>query len=464
MFDFDQASRAAAADQARKTIVTTAVMRQYNARRAEMKLLPDPDALRDLAGQIRQHAIDHLDYYLDQLKTAVERNGGHFYVAANAERARQMILEIAKAADCRRVIKSKSMVSEEIGLTAHLESGGLEVVESDLGEFIAQISHDRPSHIVAPIVHKNKASIAKLFSEYFGTPYTDDPQALTLQARQHLREKFRHADMGITGANFLVAETGQVVTVENEGNVRQSVTTPRVLVSVSGIEKVIPRLIDLSVLIKLLARSATGQPMTIYTNLYGGPRAPGEKDGPQEFHLVLIDNGRSEIVAGQYRQTLRCIRCGACLNACPVYRTIGGHAYGGVYSGPIGALITPLMNGLREFRDLPRASSLCGACYEVCPVRIDIPRHLINLRRDILRRKLTGRGQRLIFRLWAGMLRSPRLYRWISRWQEKKLRRRARDGWIDRLPGPASGWTEVRDMPAPAEETFHQRWKKRKHD
>ncbi|HTW94689.1 MAG TPA: LutB/LldF family L-lactate oxidation iron-sulfur protein [Tepidisphaeraceae bacterium] len=462
MFDFDRASRAAASDEAMKTIVTTAVLRQYTARTAEMKVLPDSGALRDLAGQIRQHAIDYLDYYLEQMKRAVEKNGGHFYLAADADEARDIILQIARRSGCRRIIKSKSMVSEEIGLTAHLESAGLEVTETDLGEFIVQISHDRPSHIVAPIVHKNKASIGRLFSQYFSTPYTDDPEALTRQARLHLRERFRRAEMGITGANFLIAETGQVVTVENEGNVRQSVTTPRVLVSVSGIEKILPRLRDLSVLIKLLARSATGQAMTIYTNLYGGPRAAGERDGPGEFHLVLIDNGRSEILAGEYRQTLRCIRCGACLNACPIYRSIGGHAYGGVYAGPIGALVTPLMNGLGEYRDLPRASSLCGACFEVCPVRIDIPRHLVHLRRDIRRQKLCRLGERLLFRIWGGMLRRPFLYRFIGRRQKKKLRRLADgDGWIVRLPKPFSGWTETRDLGAPAEKTFHELWKQK---
>ena len=401
MFDFDSASRKAAADSRLKTIVTTATMRQYTARRQELKNLPDAEGMRTLAGQIRQHAMDHLDYYLEQLKAKVEANGGHFHLAGDAAEAREVVLGIAQRAGCRRIIKSKSMVSEEIGLTAHLEKAGMDVVETDLGEFIAQISHDRPSHIVAPIVHKDKASIGRLFCEYFNTPYTDDPLALTKQARIFLREKFRRAEMGITGANFLVAETGQGVTVENEGNVRQSVTTPRVLVSVSGIEKVLPRLCDLSVMIKLLARSATGQAMTVYTNLYGGPRAAGERDGPEEFHLVLVDNGRSEILGSRYREALRCIRCGACLNACPIYRNIGGHAYGGVYSGPIGAVITPLLEGLAEYRDLPRASSLCGACYEVCPVKIDIPKHLVHLREDIRRRKLSGRGERLMFRVWA---------------------------------------------------------------
>jgi L-lactate dehydrogenase complex protein LldF len=356
------------------------------------------------------------------------------------------------------------MVSEEIDLVPALESIGMEVVETDLGEFIIQISHDRPSHLVAPIVHKDKASIAKLFSEYFGTPYDDDPHHLTMQARKYLRDKFRRADFGMTGGNFMVAETGHLCCVENEGNQRQSVTTPRVLVSLVGIEKVVPRMTDLAVMLKLLARSATGQPTTIYTNLFGGPRSVGERDGPEEFHLVLIDNGRSEILASEeYRETLRCIRCGACLNACPIYRKIGGHAYGSVYPGPIGALITPMFQGLENFKDLPQASSLCGACYEACPVKINIPKHLINLRRDIQQQHLNSAAERFIYRLWAAGMRSPFVYKLVGKLQKWDLRRRAEGtGWIQELPAIAAGWTQIRDMPAPAKKTFHQMWRRRK--
>jgi L-lactate dehydrogenase complex protein LldF len=266
----------------------------------------------------------------------------------------------------------------------------------------------------------------------------------------------------MTGANFVVAETGQLCVVENEGNARQSTTTPRVLVSLTGIEKVIPRLVDLSVMLKLLGRSSTGQPMTIYTSIFGGPRKPGEKDGPEEFHLVLMDNGRSEILGSEYRETLRCIRCGACLNACPVYRKIGGHAYGSVYPGPIGALITPLFQGLGKFKDLPQASSLCGACYEACPVKINIPQHLIRMRRDIVSQHLSGSIERAVYRLWAWSLKSPFLYRMITRIQKWDLRKRAkRTGWVEEMPAIAAGWTQVRSMPAPAQKTFHQLWKAR---
>jgi L-lactate dehydrogenase complex protein LldF len=462
-FNFHEASVKAAGDEKLKRSINNAVMRQYTGRQLRMLDLPDSDKLRTLAGEIKQHAIDYLDYYLEQFTLNVEKNGGVVHFARDAAEAKRIICDIAVKANCKSCIKSKSMVSEEIDLVPALEATGMEVVETDLGEFIVQISHDKPSHLVAPIVHKDKASIAKLFSEYFGTPYNDDPHALTMQARKYLRDKFRLADFGMTGGNFLVAETGHVCCVENEGNQRQSVTTPRVLVSLVGIEKIVPRMIDLSVMLKLLARSATGQPITIYTNLFAGPRAQGEKDGPEEFHLVLIDNGRSEILASEeYRETLRCIRCGACLNACPIYRKIGGHAYGSVYPGPIGALITPLFQGLSNFKDLPQASSLCGACYEACPVKINIPKHLINLRRDINAKHLNGFFERIVYRLWAWGLSSPFVYRLIGTMQKWDLRRRAKDGgWISQMPAIAAGWTQIRDMPAPAKKTFHQLWRKR---
>src|SRR5690242_20542113 len=442
-FDFHSVSVKAAGDERLKNAVGTAVLRQYVGRQQRLLDLPDSDALRKLAGDIKQHTLDYLDYYLDRLVENVQKNGGHVHFANDGAEAKKIILKIANDAHCTRCIKSKTMVSEEINLAHALEVAGMDVVETDLGEFIVQISHDRPSHLVAPIVHKDKASIAKLFSEYFGTPYNDDPHALTMQARRYLRDKFRRSDFGMTGGNFLVAETGQLCCVENEGNQRQSITTPRVLVSLVGIEKVVPRMVDLAVMLKLLARSATGQPITIYTNIFGGPRAAGEKDGPEEFHLVLIDNGRSEILANEeYRETLRCIRCGACLNACPIYRKIGGHAYGSVYPGPIGALITPLFQGLGNFKDLPQASSLCGACYEACPVKINIPRHLINMRRDINMQHLNSPIERVIYRVWGWGLRSPRVYGLIGAMQKWDLRRRAkRNGWVTELPKIAAGWT-----------------------
>jgi L-lactate dehydrogenase complex protein LldF len=464
LFDFHGVSSKNAVDVRLKKSVNKATLHQYTQRQAIMPDLPDPEGLRTLAGDIKQHAIENLDYYLDQLKANVERNGGHVHFAATAEDARRIILDIARKANCTRVIKSKSMASEEIELAHTMEHMGMDVVETDLGEFIVQIGEDKPSHIVAPIIHLDTAQIAEMFSKHFGTPYNDDPKSLADQARLHLRDKFRHADLGMTGGNFLVAETGHICVVENEGNARQSITTPKVLVSLVGIEKVVPRLADLAVMLKLLARSATGQAMTIYTSIFGGPKKPGEKDGPEQFHLVLLDNGRSEILASEeYRETLRCIRCGACLNACPVYRKIGGHAYGYVYSGPIGALITPLFKGLGNYKDLPQASSLCGACYEACPVKINIPKHLINLRRDIVKQHINSRPERFVYRAWAKSLKSPFMYAMSCMFQKWDLRRRAKGtGWVKKLPSVAAGWTQIRDMPAPARKTFHQMWKKRR--
>ncbi len=459
-FDFDAAATPAASNERLQRAVDNATVRQDTGRKLRMGELPDSNRLRELAGQIKQHALDYLDYYLLEFKAAAEARGAKVHFASSGEDAKRIILEIAKTAGVSRCIKSKSMASEEIELAHVLELAGIDIVETDLGEFILQINNDKPSHLVAPIIHMDKAAVARLFSQYFGTPYSDDPVMLTRQARAYLRDKFRSSDFGITGGNFLIAETGQLCSVENEGNVRQSTTTPRVLVSLVGIEKMLPRLSDLAVLLKLLARSATGQPMTVYTSIFGGVRAAGEKDGPEEVHIVLLDNGRTRILEGEYRETLRCIRCAACLNVCPIYRKIGGHAYGSVYPGPIGALITPLFKGLENYPDLPKASSLCGACYEACPVKINIPKHLINLRRDMVGRSMTGWGDRIVFKAWAVALRSEGVYKLISTLQKFELRRRGKNGWVDKLPKPAAGWTNVRSLPVPAKKTFREIWNK----
>jgi len=420
--------------------------------------LPGSDKLRDHAKRIKEHALSHLDQYLEQLEASIQRVGGHVHWAANAEEARQIVVEIARKANCRRAVKSKSMTSEEIHLNPALEAAGIEVTETDFGEFIIQLAGERPSHLVAPAVHHTRQSIGRILTQRSGEQLADDPVILAHTGRRLLREKFYQADLGITGANFAVAETGTIALVTNEGNGRLTTTCARVHVALMGMEKVIPRLADLPVFLKLLARAATGQTLSVYTTLITGPRRPGELDGPEEFHLVILDNGRSKILATPFRESLQCIRCGACLNACPVYRRIGGHAYGGVYSGPIGSILTPLYDSVSENPHLPHASSLCGACQTACPVRINIPHMLVGLR-ELQHQDNPNRLEKLAYRMWYHVFRRPGLYRLALALARLFLRPMAREGWLQRLPGPGAGWTATRDFPAPARQSFRQRWR-----
>jgi L-lactate dehydrogenase complex protein LldF len=420
--------------------------------------LPGVDQLRDHAKLIKEHTLAHLDRYLEQLEKSIIDRGGHVHWAADAEQARKIIVEIAQKAGCKRAVKSKSMTSEEVHLNPALEAAGIEVTETDFGEYILQVANERPSHLVAPAVHHTKESIARVLSKRLGEDLPPDPSTLALTGRRVLREKFRASDLGITGANFAVAETGTIVLITNEGNGRLTTTCPRVHVALMGIEKVIPRLADLPVFLKLLARAATGQTLSVYTTIITGAKRPGDLDGPEEFHLVILDNGRSKVLATPFRESLQCIRCGACLNACPVYRRVGGHAYGGAYSGPIGSILTPLYDSVSENLHLPHASSLCGACLAACPVRINIPRMLIGLR-ELQHHEKSNRWERMAYSVWAQMLRRPWLYRLAVRMAGLLLRPVATDGWLSRLPGPGSGWTSVRDFPAPARRPFRDQWK-----
>jgi L-lactate dehydrogenase complex protein LldF len=425
--------------------------------RAAWAALPGSDRLRARARAIKDEALARLDQLLKQLEAAVRARGGHVHLAADAEAARRIVVGLARERGVKRIVKAKSMTTEEIRLNEALEEAGFEVVETDLGEFIAQATGERPSHIVAPIIHRTAAEIATVLARVAGEPVPVDPPAIAQKAGQLLRPRFAEADMGITGANFVVAETGTVCIICNEGNARLTTTLPPVHVAIAGIEKVIPTWDDLMVFLKLLARAATGQKMSVYASFLGGPRLQEEIDGAQEFHLILLDNGRSRILASPYRESLFCIRCGACLNACPVYRRVGGHAYGGVYSGPIGALLTPLFSGIQEHRLLPQASSLCGACEAACPVQIRLPSLLIRLRRDLEEHGATG-FESLLYSLWAWVLKRPGHYDLFSRWARWLGARRARDGWLDRLPGPLRAWTDYRDFPAPAPKRFRDLW------
>jgi L-lactate dehydrogenase complex protein LldF len=420
--------------------------------------LNDSSALRDHAKRIKEHTLANLDRYLEQLETSITRLGGTVHWAADAADARRIVVDIARQTNCRRIVKSKSMTTEEVHLNPALEEAGLDVVETDFGEFIIQLAQERPSHLVAPAVHHTRESISKLLSEHTGTKLSDDPRELALVGRRLLREKFRQAEMGISGGNFLVAETGTLALVTNEGNGRLTTSVPRVHVALVGIEKVIPRLRDLPVFLKLLARAATGQTLSVYTTLITGPRKQGEGDGPEEFHLVLLDNGRSKVLGTPFRESLQCIRCGACLNACPVYRRIGGHAYGGVYSGPIGSILTPLYDSVPANPHLPHASSLCGACLSACPVKINIPHMLIGLR-ELQHEVKKSRAEAMAYAVWCKLLQRPWIYSLGLRLARLLMRPLAKNGWLTSLPGPGKGWTAARDFPAPSSRSFRERWR-----
>lgn len=431
----------------------------------------DSSAARDRARQLKDEVLAHLDEHLETLEKAVAARGGNVHFAADAEDARRIIAGIVQGAGAKVVVKSKSMTTEEIHLNPALEALGCEVVETDLGEYLIQLAGHRPSHLVAPAMHMRLPEITEVLSRDAGRPLPPDPETLTQYARQRLRGRFAAAQVGISGANFVVAETGSVVLVTNEGNGRLTTTLPKVHIAVAGIEKVVPKFADLPVFLKVLARAATGQKLSIYTSIITGPRRADEIEGPEEFHLVLLDNGRTKILEGPLRESLFCIRCGACLNACPIYRHVGGHAYGGVYAGPIGAVLTPLYDGLADHPHLPHASSLCGACQAACPVKIAIPSLLIRLREKM--HKIVpsaetgasgGRIEEGIYTVWSWMMRSPFLYRWGT-WFASRLFGRgpspdgASPAWWRRLPGPLHGWTRSRDFPPPSRERFRDWWR-----
>jgi L-lactate dehydrogenase complex protein LldF len=432
-------------------------------------LLPDYQDLRTQANAIKRHIIDNLDFYLEQFESSLAARGGKVVYCRDAAEASDFVLGLARERKAHLIVKSKSMTTEEIHLNERLEEHGLEAVETDLGEYILQLAHQRPFHIIAPVLHMTRYQVADIFTKALGIKREEVIEKQTMIARGVLRDKFLAADIGITGANFLVADSGAVVIVENEGNARLTTSAPRIHIAVAGIEKVIPRAQDLAVFLKLLARSATGQLLSVYTSLLSGPRRAGETDGPEEFYVILLDNGRTRLLPdAEKRQSLYCIRCGACLNHCPVYRKIGGHNYPWVYSGPIGAILTPQFHGVNHDPWLPFASSLCGACAEVCPVKIEIPKLLLRLRADVVEAKAGqgGLSERIAFSAFAWVMSHPWAYERLG-WLAAKLSPRPKDGaWIRRLPvwmrvGPLKKWTDERDLPPPALESFRSLWRKR---
>lgn len=407
----------------------------------------DPDGLRRLGADIKQHTLDHLADYLEQAEAALRRNGASVHWASDAEEANAIACDIILRRGGKRVVKAKSMVTEETRLSAYLEARGIEALETDLGEFIVQIDGDHPSHIVTPIIHKNRKQIAESFAREGLGEYTEDPQELTAIARRYLRKKYLEADVGMTGGNFLVAESGRVVLATNEGNGRFTLAATKTHIAMVGIEKLVPRDRDVAPLLALLARSATGQRMTVYTQFLGGPKRADRPEGPEEMHVILVDNGRTATLESECREILRCIRCGACMNICPVYRQASGHAYRSVYPGPVGAVLSPLLHadGFAPLADLPKASSLCGACQEVCPVDIPIPDMLVRLRR---KGKEEGAPRASVatpdFALWAKVASSPSLWRAsLKLGHALNFAPRALLG----LEPSAKSWLEHRDLP-----------------
>ncbi len=459
---FVESATIAISDITLQTALDRGTTRGVNGRIAGMAETTDAKALRAQARAARLRALHNLPDLLERLETKLTEKGVTVLWAADAAECNQLVIDIARENHVRKIAKGKSMATEETQLNHALEAAGLEVIETDLGEFIVQIAGEMPSHIVFPILHKTREQVSDLFVDKLHMPPSDDPATLTAAARVYMRDQFISADMGITGANFAIAETGTLAVVSNEGNNRLCSSLPRVHVAVVGIEKVIETVEDFGVLVQLLTRSATGQKLTSYTHLIGGPALPGDPDGPEHVYVILLDNGRARIHSTEYAESLACIRCGACLNICPVYQNVGGHAYGWVYPGPIGAIVTPLLGGIHNAAPLPHASSLCGACKAACPVDIDIPDMLLKLRGDLVAEGDTSAQVTVGIKGWAVAMGSPALYELSGRAAALVTNAiKGGDGQLHRLPALLGHWTQNRDFPPFAPKSFRQTWREK---
>ncbi|MFO1412635.1 MAG: LutB/LldF family L-lactate oxidation iron-sulfur protein [Burkholderiales bacterium] len=433
------------------------------ARRNSLSEVDDFEATRDAGKAIRQRALDNLDVWLETFEASATARGAKVLYAQTPAEINKLVLDIAARHGVRKIIKSKSMVSEESALDHAIEGAGLTVVETDLGEYILQINdYEPPSHIIGPALHKTKEEVADLFHKKHGTPKKDVIEELCLEARGVLREHYLTADMGISGGNFFVAESGSVVLVTNEGNATLATTLPKVHVAISGMEKIVPTLEDVATLMRLLPRSATGQSISNYVDVLSGPKGEGEFHGVEHMYFIIVDSGRSEVLGSEVREALRCIRCGACMNHCPVYQNVGGHSYGWVYPGPIGSILTPMYIGLENALDLPQASTMCNQCGVVCPVRIPLPDLQRKLREREFAEDMRPWAERMALKMWAWVAQRPKLYAWASGMGVRWLAKRAgSDGMIHKLPLAGAGWTQGRDMRAPAGRTFRELYAER---
>jgi L-lactate dehydrogenase complex protein LldF len=434
-------------------------------RRKAIEGLPEFDALCDQAASIKDHVLDHLDVYLERFEAQVFASGGMVHWCEDAQQARDIILKLCRSVNAKMVTKGKSMVAEEIDLNPFLETNGIRPVETDLGEYIIQLADEPPSHIIGPALHKTKDQVSDLFHVHhpalgFAERQTEG-EALVGEARAILRQQYLQADVGITGANFLIAETGSTVIVTNEGNGDMTQIFPRMHIVIASIEKIVPTLEDAATLLRVLARSATGQEMSVYTTFSTGPKRRTDADGPEQFHVVLLDNGRSDILGGNQRDILRCIRCGACMNNCPVYMAAGGHAYGATYMGPMGSVLTPNLTSLHKAQALPFASSFCGKCEAVCPMRIPLPKLMRDLRNAAHEQRITPVRERLWLALWSWVAQRPELYHRLGGMGLAVLKLLARGRWRFHWLPLAGGWTATRDFPAPQGESFMAQWARR---